>query len=148
MKLARAAVAFALLLPVAAGAQQAQVKVENAWARATPQGAERGAVYMTLTAPKADRLVGASSPSASRAEVHEMNMQGGVMRMREVPALMLPPGQAIVLRPGSYHIMLTGLTQPLRQGQSVVLRLAFANSPPVEVTAPVEGVGATGPARR
>ncbi len=145
MTLARAAAMLAFLFPAAAGAQQVQVKVENAWSRATPQGADIAAVYMTITAPKADRLVAVSSPAASKAEVHEMSMEGGVMRMRETPALMLPPDQPVVLRPGGYHVMLTGLAQPLRAGQTVALHLTFANAPPTDITAQVEGIGASGP---
>ena len=141
------AAALALLLPAAALAQQGQVKVENAWARATPQGAEIAAVYMTLIAPKPDRLVSVSSPAAMKAEVHEMSMEGGVMRMRETPAVTLPADQPVVFRPGGYHVMLMGLARPLRQGQTVALHLTFANSAPADVTAQVEGIGASGPAK-
>ena len=143
----RVAIPVLAVLLAAAGAQAQSnpVKVENAWARATPPGAQVGAVYLTLTAPGADRLVGVSSPAAERAEVHEMSMDNGVMRMRETPGVLLPARQPVVLGPGGYHIMLMGLGHPLKQGQTVPLRLTFASSPPVDVVAQVEGIGATAP---
>ena len=129
-------------------AQGGQVKIENAWARATAPRAEVGAVYMTLTAPKSDRLVGVSSPVAGKAEVHEMAMENGVMRMRETQGVMLPANQPVVLGPGGYHVMLMGLKAPLKTGDTIPLHLTFASSPPADVTAKVEGVGASGPASR
>ena len=79
--------------------------------------------------------------------VHEMTMDGNVMRMRPVPGgLALPPGQAVTLQPGGYHIMLEGLKSPLKQGQGIPLHLTFAKSNPVDVTATVAAIGASGPA--
>lgn len=140
--------AIAALVAGAACAQSNPVKVENAWARATPPRAEVGAVYLTLTASAPDRLVGASTPAAAKAEVHEMSMDGGVMRMRETAGIMLPAGQPITLSPGGFHIMLTGLKAPLKEGQTIPLHLTFASAPPVDVTAKVGGVGATAGAAR
>lgn len=133
---------LAMLTAGAAHAQSNPVKVENAWARATPPRAEVGAVYLTLTASAPDRLIAASTPAAAKAEVHEMSTDNGVMRMRETPGLMLPAGQAVTLAPGSYHIMLTGLKAPLKAGQTIPLHLTFAVAPPVDVVARVGDVGA------
>jgi copper(I)-binding protein len=130
MTIARALALTLLLASSAAQAQSAPVRAENAWSRGTPPGADVGAVYLTLTASVADQLVGVSSPAAARAELHEVNMQGGVMQMRATAGVMLPAGQPIALAPGSYHIMLVGLKQPLRPGQSVPLHLTFAKAPP------------------
>lgn len=121
------------------------MRVENAWARATPQGAEVASAYMTLIAPKPDRLISISSPAAMKVELHEVTMDGGVMRMRTVPAITLPAGQPVVLGPGGYHLMLFGLARPLRAGQTIQLRLDFADSPSEDVTATVEAIGASGP---
>lgn len=130
-----------------ANAQSPPVQVSNAWSRATPGGASTGAVYLTLDSPAGDTLTGASSPAADIASVHEMAMEGDVMRMRAIPGgLALPPGQAVTLRPGGYHIMLEGLRAPLKQGQTLPLHLTFARSAPVDVTATVAGIGASGPA--
>jgi copper(I)-binding protein len=147
MKSVRLGLAAALLSSAGALAQSNPVKVENAWARATPPRAEVGAVYMTLTASGPDRLVGVSTPAAAKAEVHEMSTENGVMRMRETPGIMLPAGQPVVLGPGGYHVMLMGLKGPLKQGQTVPLHLTFASAPPVDVTAAVGDIGGSAPAR-
>ena len=72
---------------------QAAVKVEGGWARATVQGQQATGAFMKLTAPQATRLVSVSTPVAGVAEIHEMKMDGGVMKMRAVPSLALPAGK-------------------------------------------------------
>ena len=120
-------------------------QASNAWSRATPGGSSIGAAYLTLVSPAGDSLTGVSSPVAKTASVHEMAMDGAVMRMRQLPALPLPPGQPVTLAPGGYHIMLEGLNAPLKQGQTIPLHLTFAKSAPVDVTATVAAIGASGP---
>ena len=120
--------------------------MSNAWSRATPGGASTGAVYLSLDSPAGATLTGASSPTAKTASVHEMAMDGNVMKMRQLPAgLPLPPGQHVMLQPGDYHIMLEGLTAPLKQGQTLPLHLTYAKSAPVDVTATVAAIGASAP---
>ena len=139
----------ALARPAAAqqpAAASAGVAVQDAWARATPTGATAGAAYMTLTSPAGDVLTGASTPAAGQAAVHEMRMDGAVMRMRAVEGgLVLPPGQAVTLRPGGLHVMLEGLKAPLKQGGTVPLHLTFRTAPPLDLQVPVQAVGAAGP---
>ena len=119
------------------------VAVTGAWSRATPTHAANGAVYLTLTSPEADTLVGVSSPIAGSAMLHKMSMDGNVMRMRPVEGgLDLPAGKPVTLAPGGYHIMLMGLKAPLKQGQTVPLHLTFRNAAPEDVTAQVKGMGA------
>jgi copper(I)-binding protein len=132
---------FAVAAP--AYAENQPVKVENAWARATLPRVEVGAVYLTLTAPTADRLVAASTPAAAKAEVDEMAMENGVMQMRETPGVMLPANQPVTLGPGSYHIMLIGLKAALREGQTIPLHLTFATAPPADTIVQVRAPGAT-----
>ena len=73
-------------------------------------------------------------------------MDGAVMRMRGLPGgLALPPGQAVTLKPGGFHIMLEGLNAPLKRGETIPLHLTFAKSAPVDVVATVAGIGASGP---
>jgi len=133
----------------AAVAQQAQpaptVEVTQAWARATPGKSTIGAAYATLTAPAGDRLIGAATPVARLAQIHQHTMENGVMKMRQVDAVPLPAGQAVVLSPGGYHIMLIDLTTPLVAGQSFPLTLRFAQAGTVETKVMVGGVGASGP---
>ena len=139
------------LAAVPAMAQQpsttpAGVTVRDAWARATPTGATAGAAYMTLTSPAGDMLTGVSTPVAGQAAVHEMRMDGAVMRMRGLEGgLVLPPGQAVTLLPGGLHIMLEGLKAPLKQGGTVPLHLTFRTAPALDLDVPVQAVGAAGP---
>ncbi len=137
----------AALLPAAGFAQQAAtVTAQDAWARATTPGVTTGGVYLSLTSPAGDRLVGVSSPAAAKADVHQMQMDGTIMRMRAVPGgLDLPAGQTVTLTPSGYHIMLQGLKAPLRQGSVVPVHLEFQKAPPVDIQAPVQSIGAAGP---
>ena len=96
--------------------------------------------------PTADRLVSASTPVAKKAELHTMSMQGMVMKMRPISGLDIPAGQPVSLKPGGEHIMLMGLNQPLREGQSFPLTLDFEKAGPRTVTVTVEKAGAKGPA--
>ena len=137
-----------LLASLAAHAQAPEVAVSNAWSRATPPGAGTGAVYLTLTSPAGDTLTGVSSPAAKMAQVHEMSMDGNVMRMREVKGgLPLPAGTPVTLQPNGYHVMLMGLKAPLKRGQTLKLHLTFAKAPPEDVTAPIGALGSTNPPR-
>lgn len=110
----------------------AQVKVEQAWARATVQGQKATGAFMKLTAPQATQLVAVSTPVAGVAEVHEMKMDGGVMKMRALPALDLPANQSIELKPGGHHLMLMDLKAPLAKDTSVALTLTFRDAKGVE----------------
>ena len=139
--------AAALLLaasPLLAPPARAQtVTVEHPWARATAEHAEVGAAYATLTAGTADRLTGATTPLAAKVEVHEVIHDDNVMRMRELSGgLPLEAGKTVTLAPGGYHLMLTGLKQPLKPGETFPLTLTFASEPPVTVTVPVTAAGA------
>ncbi|MGE8374764.1 MAG: copper chaperone PCu(A)C [Diaphorobacter nitroreducens] len=140
----RIAIAATLLV---AGAAHAQVTVQDAWVRATvPQQKATGA-FMRLTAAQDARLVSASSPVAGVTEVHEMKLVDNVMKMRPLPALDLPAGQVVELKPGGYHIMLLDLKQPVAQGSTVPLTLVFeakdGQRTTQELQAPVRAVSAT-----
>ena len=85
-QLSRRWMVVVLAMAVAAGAAQAQsvVQVQDAWARATVPGQSASGAFMVLTAPQGATLEGVASPAAT-AELHEMVMQGDVMRMRALP---------------------------------------------------------------
>jgi copper(I)-binding protein len=106
----------------------AQVKIDEPWARATVPGQKATGVFMKLTASQASQLVGVSSPVASVAEVHEMKMDGNVMKMSAVPAIDLPAGKSVSLQPGGYHVMLMDLKAPLAKDSSISLTLKFKDS--------------------
>lgn len=140
----------ALILSLAlSGVAHAQVAVDAPWVRATvPQQTATGA-FMRLTASRDLRLIGARSDVAQNTEVHEMAMQGQMMRMREVAAVPLPRGQAVALAPGGYHVMLIGLKRPLSAGEQVTLTLVFEDAGGKRseqiVRAPVRPLGAVAP---
>jgi len=140
-----ACVAALLVVAVGAAAQTDSVSVRDAWARATPGKADIGAVYLTLETPIPDRLTGLSTPVASLTQLHAMTMEGGVMKMNRVAALDLPAGQPIKLEPGAMRIMLIGLTDQLRPGQSFPLTLYVEKAGKREVTVSVEKAGSMGP---
>ena len=124
------------------------IEIGSPWARATPKGAPVAGAYMTITnkGTEADRLVGVSSPVASKAEVHQMSMDNGVMSMRPVQGgLEIKPGQTVVLNPDSFHLMLMGLKQPLTQGEHMKATLDFAKAGKLDVEFVVESMGAQGP---
>ena len=125
----------------------AQVKIENAWARATPAGASTAAIYLTLVAPDGDKLLSVSTPAAREADLHTMSMDNGVMKMRALTAgVDLPADKPVTLKPGGAHIMLSALTGPLKEGENVPVTLNFAKSGAQQISVPVEKVGAMGPA--
>ena len=127
------AAAMSLLFAAAAWAQAAPpVKVEAAWARASVQGQMGTGAFMNLTAAQPLSLVGVSSPAAGVSEVHEMKMEGDVMRMRPLAQLALPAGQTVELKPGGYHLMLMDLKAPLKPGTSVPVTLRLRDAKGVE----------------
>lgn len=138
------AFAAALLLATAAAAQSGAIEITNAWARATPGGASIGAAYLTLQASNADRLTGAETPIARAAQLHQMTMTDGVMKMRPLAALDLPAGHPVTLQPGGVHLMLVGLKAPLKPGEHFPLTLHFAKAGTREVTVAVGKIGAMG----
>ena len=110
-------------------AADAAVEVKNAWARATVTGQMATGAFMTLTAKDGTTLVGVASPAAGVAQVHEMKMEGGVMKMAEVKGgLVLPAGKAVELKPGGYHLMLMDLKAPLAKDSSVPVTLTFKDA--------------------
>lgn len=117
-----------LLAAIGSTSAWAQVKIEQAWARATVQGQKATGAFMNITAPQATQLVAVSTPVAGVAEVHEMKMDGGVMKMRAMPALDLPANQTVELKPGGYHLMLMDLKAPLAKDSSVALTLTFKDA--------------------
>lgn len=106
----------------------APVDIRDAWARPTVPGQTSTGVYAKLSSGPGLTLVGATSPLAAAVELHEMKLEGDVMRMRPLDrGLALPPGEAVELKPGSYHLMVTGLTQALAVGGSLPVTLKFVD---------------------
>ncbi len=106
---------------------RAAIVVEDPWAAATNPGATVAGGYVTLRNPRAtpDRLISASSPRADRVELHEMSMDGGMMRMRPVTGIDVPAGASATLRPGGLHIMFINIDEQFQDGQRVPVTLTF-----------------------
>ena len=125
------------------------IAIGNPWTRATPKGATVAGAYMSISnkgsAP--DRLVGGSAAVAGQFEVHSMTMEQGVAKMRPVEGgLEIQPGETVELKPGSLHVVLMGLKQPLQKGQKVKGTLEFEKAGKVDIEYAVEALGVTSPA--
>jgi copper(I)-binding protein len=118
----------AALLTTWASMASAQVDITDAWVRATVQGQKATGAFMNLTAKTDSRLVGVKTDAAAVAEIHEMKMEKDVMRMKRVSVLPLPAGKTVSLKPGSYHVMLMGLKEPLPLDSHVQLTLMFEDA--------------------
>jgi copper(I)-binding protein len=145
------AVAFALIASAASAHDYkiGTLEIAHPWTRATPKGAPVAGGYLkiTNTGQTTDRLTGASSTAAARAEIHQMAMTGGAMQMRPLPGgLEIKPGETVELKPGSYHIMFMNLKQPFEKGQRIKGTIIFEKAGPIEVEYTVEAVGAQTPA--
>ncbi len=91
----------------------------------------------------ADRLTGISSNVADKVQIHEMKVENGVMQMREISGgLSIPANGSVMLKPGSYHVMLIGLKKPLTPGEKFPLTLKFEKAGNISVTVPVQAMGA------
>lgn len=145
----RALGALILTLPATAFAHHdvtaGDIAIGHPWTRAAGANSN-GAGFMTLknNGAAGDRLISAASPAARVVELHTHIREGDVMRMRPVADIPIPPGQTVHLRPGGLHIMLIGLTEPLRQGTTMPLTLRFEQAGEVQVTLGVESAGARG----
>ena len=104
-----------------------QIHILSPWARALPPTSPNGAVYLTLTNHGAhpDKLLGASADIAEHVEVHSHILEDGMMKMRRVESVDLPPHKEVLFAPSGHHIMLIGLKQPLAAGDRFSLLLTF-----------------------
>lgn len=124
-----------------AAASAGPIQIQQPFARATP--AKMGGAFMTLvnTGMAGDKLVKAASPVAESVELHTHVKEGDVMRMRPVPAIDIAGHGRTALEPGSYHVMLIGLKQPLKEGASFPLTLTFEKAGSVTLMVPVVKAG-------
>jgi copper(I)-binding protein len=121
------------------------IEIVNPWSRATPKGATVAAGYATLRNNGAtpDRLIGGSTEAGKRVEIHTVEMDQGVMRMRELKSgLEIKPGQTVELKPGSFHLMFVDLTRPLQKGDRIKGTLVFERAGRVDIDYAVEAIGA------
>ena len=125
------------------------VEVKDAWVRTSVPGQKATGAFMKLTAKDGARLVSVSSPVAGVTEVHEMKMEGDVMKMRALAAgLELPAGKTVELKPGGYHVMLMDLKAALPKDSMVPMTLTFRNTKGVETKVELKLPVATAPAHQ
>jgi periplasmic copper chaperone A len=141
-----------LLVPTAAAhagevARLGLLEVDTPWARATIGTARPGAAYVTFrnTGDQLEELVDISTPAAAHPEVHEMEEEGGVMKMRPAGPLEIPPGEEVRLEPGGMHIMLMQLQQPLEEGESIPITFTLREAGEITVSAPIASLAARTP---
>lgn len=118
-----------IFVPMLAQAANAPVSAQHAWARATAQSVTSTAIYVTLKNEGATPLVvsGISSSIASDLQMHDMKMEGDVMKMRPMPNFTFAPGVTAEFAPGGMHIMVEGLKQPLKAGSAFPVTITFAS---------------------
>ena len=123
----RMMIGFALAGMAATAA--AQIKVENAWVRATVAGQQSTGAFMKITSPEPVRLLSVSTPVAKTSEIHEMKLVGEVMKMRAHPdGVDIPANTPLELKSGGYHLMMMEMDQPIKAGEVVPLQLQFTNA--------------------
>jgi copper(I)-binding protein len=120
------------------------IKIENAYTRATAPGQQVAGGFMKIEnkGNTEDQLLSASSSAAGEVQLHEMAMEGNVMKMRQVKDIAVPAGGSVELKPGGYHLMFLNLKGPFTAGQTVPVKLKFAKAGEVEVKLPVNEMGA------
>ena len=133
-------------LALCAASALAQTTVKDAWVRGTVAQQKATGAFMQITSAHGGKLLSVRSPAAGIVEIHEMSMNGDVMKMHAIPALDLPAGQAVELKPGGYHVMMMDLKQQLKAGDSVAFTLVVEGKggqrETLEVKAPVKALGA------
>lgn len=130
--------------PVAIETAAGSIALTDPWSRETAEGQNAGGAFMSIanTGTASDRLTGGSSAVAGRVEIHTMTMENDVMRMRQLKdGLEVPAGGEVTLKPGSFHVMLMDLKQPLRAGEKVPLTLTFEGAGTIETMLDVRPAG-------
>ena len=131
---------------MAQNASVGSIKVENAYTRATAPGQQVAGGFLKIeNKGSADQLVSASSPAAGEVQLHEMAMDGNVMKMRQVKDIPVPANGSVELKPGGLHLMFMNIKAPLAAGETVPVKLKFAKAGEVEVKMPVNSTAATAP---
>ena len=140
-----AILACVLSFGTAVYAQSAKIgglEIENAYTRATVPGQQVAGGFLKIeNKGGVDQLISASSPAAGEVQLHEMAMEGNVMKMRQLKEIPVPAGGAVELKPGGLHLMLMNIKAPFTAGDTVPVKLKFAKAGEVEVKFPVNAMG-------
>ncbi len=145
----RAAVCFGAVLILSSQVYAQSVKVDtvsvsDAYTRATAPGQQVAGGFMRIEnkGNVPDQLLSASSSAAGEVQLHEMGMEGNVMKMRQVKDIAVPANGTVELKPGGFHLMFLNLKGPFVAGETVPVKLKFAKAGDVEVKFPVNAAGA------
>lgn len=132
---------------LAKDAKLGDLTIHQAWSRASANGAQTGAIYLSIQngGSAADKLVGIDTPVADMAHLHTTEMQGDMASMKMMDAVELPAGETVTLKPQAMHVMLMGLKHPLKKGETFPMTLHFEKAGTVEVQVKVEAAGALAP---
>jgi len=145
--LSATALAFATTFAHAHSFKLGDIDIGHPYARATAAGQPIGGGYLSLdNKGRDDKLLSAKAAVSTSVELHEMKMEGDVMKMRQVDGIALPTGKKVELKPGGFHIMFVGLKAPLKAGDKFPMTLKFEKAGEVEVTVNVEAPKAAGDA--
>lgn len=123
-----------------AAAKLGDLEITSGWARATLPGQKAAGAYLIISnaGTAADKLIGAASPSADKTEIHTMEIVNDVMTMRPVEGgLEIPAGGSVELKPGGYHIMFMGISEPFAEGTAIPVELQFETAGDVALELPV-----------
>lgn len=138
-------------LALAAEVTAGSLTITGGFSRATLPNAPVGGGFLTITntGSEDDRLISATSPVAGEVQIHEMKMEGDVMKMAQLPdGLPIPAGQTVTLQPGGFHLMFMQLKQALVEGTKLPVTLTFEKAGSIEVELDIEGIAATAPAHQ
>ena len=139
------ALAIVTTSATAADVRIGDLKIEQFWTRATPGGAKVAVGYLTITnvGTEPDVLVSGTFEKSARVEVHEMKVENDIMRMREMAdGLEIKPGETVTLKPGGSHLMFMGLSERLREGETVTGTVTFRRAGTVKLQFPVRSIAA------
>lgn len=139
-------VVLATALALAAGVASARdyevgtLRITGAIAAPTAPGQPNGAAYLTIenTGPENDNLIGLESPAAAAAEIHTTSEENGVARMQQLKSIEISAGMTLIFSPGRLHVMLIGLKEPLKTGETAPLTLTFEKAGKVTIDLTVE----------
>ncbi|MEX6504104.1 copper chaperone PCu(A)C [Pseudomonas zhanjiangensis] len=117
-----------------------QLHIEHPWSRAMPPVAPTAAAYFVVhnQGRQADRLLGAETPLAAKAELHQHLHADGVMKMQQVQAVEIPAGGEVQFAPMAYHVMLFGLQRQAQAGERFPLTLHFEKAGDLQVEVAVQ----------
>ena len=147
MRLAVLLIFFLAGAALAHNHEKGEIQVRHPWSRATPPGAKVGVAYMEIrnSGSQPDKLLAISTKVAQRVEMHVTERAGEVMKMRQVKAFEIPARESYTLRPGSSHLMLVDLAQPLKKGERITMTLRFERAGEVPIELEVQEAGSKHP---